>query len=392
MSLDLSFDLGASYAATAAKDLILEEIGQIDQGIRLEHGVQARRDRLVFALTAIEFAEGLGIDPTDQAATKRFFGVLEGYLNEERDNIDRRLGNQPNAHTRQDLEAEREAVDKLLAAIPNAQQLVQQGQGAIKVAGAIAVAIGIIASEEELDESEDDSGRLSNVPKRVTSHDAGVQLGREYARESLNLKETDFVNPFEVRGQFGQGFDDVMEDNEGNIWIVEHKGGAAELSPGQMERKWVEGNIQRILREAEWNPWGMRLQDALEAGKLRGVGSILPRDPMERQLKLISGLTSNGTSSECTARLDRFSCRTCGIEQCRESHCQAAPNDYRRARKARPNTAQQSGKRLPLDCMVFVRSRAPHNPSLCGILESCTRLFESLSPSWKGTCISCLQV
>jgi hypothetical protein len=89
----------------------------------------------------------------------------------------------------------------------------------------------------------------------------------------MGYKPTDWVNPFEDHGRFGQGFDDVFEHptRPGEYVIAEYKGGSAELSPGQMDRAWVQGNINRLLRQAPWNPWGPILRDALNQGRLHGV-------------------------------------------------------------------------------------------------------------------------
>jgi hypothetical protein len=112
---------------------------------------------------------------------------------------------------------------------------------------------------------------MHNIPRRVASHDAGVQIGRQYAEHALGLSETNWVNPFEDLGNFGQGFDDVMRDSIGDLWIVEFKGNSGALAAGQMGRPWVEGNIQRLILEAPLNPWGPRLLNALLAGRLRGI-------------------------------------------------------------------------------------------------------------------------
>jgi hypothetical protein len=62
-----------------------------------------------------------------------------------------------------------------------------------------------------------------------------------------------------------------MEDAAGNLRIVESKGGTSRLAEGQMGREWVEDNIKRLQLSASWNPWGQRLKDAFDDGKLRGI-------------------------------------------------------------------------------------------------------------------------
>ena len=56
------------------------------------------------------------------------------------------------------------------------------------------------------------------------------------------------------------------------IYIIEHKGGTAKPSPGQMELDWVIENIQRLYREGgpEGRMWAGRLSKALQEGRLRG--------------------------------------------------------------------------------------------------------------------------
>ena len=121
------------------------------------------------------------------------------------------------------------------------------------------------------------------------------------------LREVDeWINPFEFHGAFGQGFDDIMMDADGNFWIVEYKGGAAKLADGQMERDWVERNIDRLLELADnpnavlkaWsaNDWRWRqmieeLQAQLEAGRVRGIVLSTP-------------IEHHGGYRSCTASLE----------------------------------------------------------------------------------------
>jgi hypothetical protein len=111
------------------------------------------------------------------------------------------------------------------------------------------------------------------------AHDVGVQQGREEAA-NLDLNEThDWVNPLENRGKYGNGFDDVLVDANGDYVIAEYKGGQSDLKPGQMERDWVQDVINR-MRTAGGETWADRLQAALDSGKLRGVTFKTPIDPV----------------------------------------------------------------------------------------------------------------
>jgi hypothetical protein len=134
-----------------------------------------------------------------------------------------------------------------------------------------------------------DGNLVEEIPQDVSNpaaqdskgvaHDVGVQQGREAAAD-LGLEPSDqWVNPLEDRGPYGQGFDDVLVDAAGNDVIAEYKGGQAELAPGQMERPWVQGVINR-MRAAGDTYWANRLQTALDNGTLRGVTFSTPIDPV----------------------------------------------------------------------------------------------------------------
>ncbi len=116
-----------------------------------------------------------------------------------------------------------------------------------------------------------DTDRLAKVPQQIASHDAGVQIGRKYAEDLLGLAEAGWVNPFEGWGKFGQGFDDILKDAKGNLWVVDYKGNTASLAEGQMGDDWVKKNIQRLIREAPESTWGPTLQKAFDDGKLKGI-------------------------------------------------------------------------------------------------------------------------
>jgi YD repeat-containing protein len=119
---------------------------------------------------------------------------------------------------------------------------------------------------------------LRVVSAAESSEEMGVQLGRRFLAEEsgLNLRETDWVNPFESASGRSKGFDDVLIDPDGGFWIAEYKGGAGALDQmtGQMGERWVQGVIDRMI-EAQ-SPWGPRLRDAFEAGNLRGITVLVP--------------------------------------------------------------------------------------------------------------------
>lgn len=111
------------------------------------------------------------------------------------------------------------------------------------------------------------------------AHDVGVSAGRSHAVGALGLQEANWVNPFEFRrSRFGQGFDDVLQDSSGNLWIVEYKGGTAGLSSGQMSPGWVRSRIARYRAQGGevGREWARRLQDALDSGRLRGIALSTP--------------------------------------------------------------------------------------------------------------------
>jgi hypothetical protein len=110
--------------------------------------------------------------------------------------------------------------------------------------------------------------------QRAVSHDAGVQLGREFLGSRYGLTDAGFVNPFEFHGSYGQGFDDVLMDANGNLWIAEYKGGSARLNGNQMQADWVQKNIERLKKDK--SPWGKKLEDAHDQGKLFGIAVSSP--------------------------------------------------------------------------------------------------------------------
>jgi hypothetical protein len=119
------------------------------------------------------------------------------------------------------------------------------------------------------------------LEERGFVHDMGVKHGRSYAQKA-GLKDAGFKNPFEHIGSHGQGFDDIMLDgtdlDTGIIYIVEYKGGAAGLRPGQMELAWVLQNIKRLATEGgtDGKKWADILLRAFREGRLKGVAYSTP--------------------------------------------------------------------------------------------------------------------
>jgi hypothetical protein len=116
---------------------------------------------------------------------------------------------------------------------------------------------------------------VEEVMRRVRiAHDVGVAGGRAQAKAE-GLAISSFQTPFQ-QGAFGQGFDDIAIKgsnwDKDLIYIIEHKGGEAGLSEGQMSTEWVIGNIQRLYREGgpEGRMWAERLAKAMKEGRLRG--------------------------------------------------------------------------------------------------------------------------
>jgi hypothetical protein len=113
------------------------------------------------------------------------------------------------------------------------------------------------------------------------AHDIGVEHGKAAAMSDLKLAPTNFDNPIK-QGAFGQGFDDIMHSGSnlqfGEVYIVEYKGGLAQLAEGQMSEAWVVGNINRLRLEggAKGQYWADVLSKAMREGRLRGVAYSTP--------------------------------------------------------------------------------------------------------------------
>ncbi len=98
------------------------------------------------------------------------------------------------------------------------------------------------------------------TPRGTVSHEVGTTLGKEYAVETLNLTPLNLPNPLTKSDFSDHGFDDIMEGSNGNWYILEYKGGSADMDPGtntrppQMTSAWVRHVIQRIRDKGpEWD-------------------------------------------------------------------------------------------------------------------------------------------
>lgn len=130
----------------------------------------------------------------------------------------------------------------------------------------IVVLMSSVVGEQDVEEG------LYEGDRRRYAHDVGVQQGREFLENERGLVPApDWVNPFDNNGSYGQGFDDILVDENGDYWVGEYKGGSSELTGDQMEDPWVNRNIDRLLQHASWSPWGQRLADARAAGRLKGI-------------------------------------------------------------------------------------------------------------------------
>jgi hypothetical protein len=119
--------------------------------------------------------------------------------------------------------------------------------------------------------------------RRDRAHDIGVSQGRKTATEA-GFKSVGFENPFERQGRYGQGFDDIMfqgaDHDTVTVYIVEYKGGDAQLAEGQMSLDWVIGNIRRLRNEGgpKGEAQARMLAKALREGRLKGIVLYTPMD------------------------------------------------------------------------------------------------------------------
>ena len=118
--------------------------------------------------------------------------------------------------------------------------------------------------------------RIENqgMTTREGAERVGALRGRDFAENKLKLRDAGWINPFEGRrSRFGTGFDDVMIDKNGVYWIVEYKGGTAELEGDQMQNSWVLRKLRQYRAEGGdlGVYWAEELENALASGRLRGV-------------------------------------------------------------------------------------------------------------------------
>ncbi len=121
------------------------------------------------------------------------------------------------------------------------------------------------------------------TPRGAVSTDVGTTLGKEFAVETLKLTPLDLPNPLTKSDFSDHGFDDIMADANGNWYIMEYKGGQADMDPGtgtrppQMSSAWVRNVIQRIRNKGpEWDFIADRIQEKLDKKQLYGYGISTP--------------------------------------------------------------------------------------------------------------------
>jgi hypothetical protein len=125
---------------------------------------------------------------------------------------------------------------------------------------------------------------VHDVAQATDSYYAGVQLGRAHAETKMGLKDTGWVNPFGAHPT-APGFDDVMEDAAGDLWIVEYKGGPhSHLAEGQMEPRWVTENIEKLRKRDP--SWRDKLDKARREGRLHGVALKSTEGPFGTTIEL----------------------------------------------------------------------------------------------------------
>lgn len=133
-----------------------------------------------------------------------------------------------------------------------------------------------------------DQLRRLSYGRALNSAAIGESMGRAAAAND-GLVDARWFNPFDDVGRHGQGFDDILQDASGDLWVVEYKGGSADLSAGQMEAAWVDRNIQRLRNvpsDSPWkqwaDQWAQRLEDARANGRLHGRVYSTPVDDLGR--------------------------------------------------------------------------------------------------------------
>ncbi|RKH73106.1 DUF4157 domain-containing protein [Corallococcus interemptor] len=126
--------------------------------------------------------------------------------------------------------------------------------------------------------------RARTVGAIEQSYEIGVSEGRALLEGRGWRQWEHWINPFEFNGRYGQGLDDVFVDDAGRLWIVEYKGGTAELSPGQMSTRWVRRQIDRLF-DAGHEATAARLREALDDGTLSGAVVSTPHGQPARLIQ-----------------------------------------------------------------------------------------------------------
>ena len=110
------------------------------------------------------------------------------------------------------------------------------------------------------------------------AHDLGVEVGKHHAE--LDNLVWHFDNPRNI-SRTTPGFDSIFKDAEGNLWVVEFKGGTSRLKPTQMSNEWINRELK--LLEANKDTAGLpivkELREALNSGRLKGRSYLTQIDP-----------------------------------------------------------------------------------------------------------------
>lgn len=125
----------------------------------------------------------------------------------------------------------------------------------------------------------------TNAELQARAARVGVERGSAQAATD-GLTHSHFANPFETHGSHGQGFDDIRWGDNRTIWVVEYKGGTADLEGDQMRMDWIIRNIRRLHGHPDGRVWANRLAEALRDGRLRGRVYRTPFEPPQITTRL----------------------------------------------------------------------------------------------------------
>jgi RHS repeat-associated protein len=91
------------------------------------------------------------------------------------------------------------------------------------------------------------------------------EVGAGLVAKAHNWTPTNFPRKY-------HGIESVFEDAAGNLVILEAKGGAADLSKGQMSQEWIEKRIEKLINSADplEVSWGHKLDAAKRSRTLKG--------------------------------------------------------------------------------------------------------------------------